>query len=106
MFVVNPNEAAYFHSIQKSTFMLSPNGKSYPLDESLSSVENDLDPQNFFRINRNVIVNIASIASMKSYSKGRVKLNLIPEFENEKFCIVSSERAPQFRKWLKGEAEN
>ena len=103
MFVVNPNEAAYFHSVQKSTFMVSSKGKSYPLDESLSAVESDLNPLTFFRINRNLIVNISSIESMKSYSKGRVQLNLIPEFDNEKFCIVSSERSPQFRKWLKGE---
>ncbi len=104
MFVVNPNEAAYFHSVQKSTFMMSSKGKSYPLDESLSTVESDLNPLNFFRINRNLIVNISSIESMKSFSKGRLQLNLTPAYDNEKFCIVSSERAPQFRKWLKGES--
>lgn len=102
MFVVNPNDAAYFYSIQKSSFMVTPEGKSYPLDESLSTIERDLDPVNFFRINRNAIINISSIESMKSYSKSRVQVNLTPEFENEKFCIVSSERSPQFRKWLKG----
>lgn len=105
MFVVSPNEAAYFHSIQKSTFMVSQEGKSYPLDESLSTVESDLNPVNFFRINRNAIVNISNIQSMKSYSKGRVQVILDPEFDNEKFCIVSSERSPQFRKWLVGKVE-
>ncbi len=104
MFVVDPNKAAYFHSIQKSTFMVSPEGKTYPLDESLSTVENDLDTTQFFRINRNVILHIESIASMRTYSKGRVQVKLIPEYENEKLCIVSAERSPNFKKWLKRES--
>lgn len=106
MFVVNPNEASYFYSVQKSTFLVSAEGKSYPLDESLSTVEGDLDTVTFFRINRNMIINISSIKSMSSYSKGRVRINLDPNFDIEKFCIVSSERSPQFRKWLKGEVTN
>jgi len=103
MFVVNPNEAAFFYSVEKSTFMVSPEGKTYPLDESLTTVENDLDNKRFFRINRNVIVNIAHIESMKSYSKGRVQVKLKPEYNNEKLSIVSAERSSHFRKWLKGE---
>lgn len=103
MVVQDPNEAAFFYSVHKSTFIVLGNGKSYPLDESLTTVEKDVDSKTFFRINRNFIVNINSISSMSAYSKGRVQLHVKPAHEDEKHLIVSADRSPDFKKWLKGE---
>jgi DNA-binding LytR/AlgR family response regulator len=102
MFVVNPNDAAYFYSEQKATYMIDKAGKSFPLDQSLSKVEEDLEQQGFFRINRNLIVHIDSIEEMHSFGKGRIRLRLIYDKVNSDYCTVSTERAPAFRKWLKG----
>lgn len=101
MKVVKPSDAAYFYSVQKSTFMVDRTGKSLPLDESLSQVESDLG-ESFFRINRNLIVHIDAIESVDMLGKGRMKINLEHPPEDLQFLNVSSDRSPQFRKWYQG----
>lgn len=102
MFVVDTREAAYFYSLQKSTFMVNREGTSFPLDESLSQVEEDLADGDFFRINRNFLVHLKSIREMVSFGKSRIKLKVDPPHGDEEMLLVSTERSPEFRKWLKG----
>ena len=64
-------------------------------------LEEMADPQSFFRINRQFIVNIEAIREMYAYSKSRVKVELEPECSLD--TIVSTERSPYFKKWLVGE---
>ena len=60
-----------------------------------------LDPQDFFRINRQYIINLKAIEEMKTYSKARVIISLKPAVKEQP--VVSSERAAQFKLWLGGE---
>ncbi len=99
--VVEMKEAAYFYTESKITFVVTREGKRYPLDYSLENLEEMADPQSFFRINRQFIVNIEAIKEMYAYSKSRVKVQLEPQCELE--TIVSTERSPHFKKWLVGE---
>ncbi len=99
--VVDLQDAAYFYTESKITFLVSKDGKRYPLDISLEKVEEMADPQTFFRINRQFIVNINAIKEMYAYSKSRVKLELIPRCDLD--TVVSTERSPVFKKWLTGE---
>jgi two-component system response regulator LytT len=59
-----------------------------------------LDPDVFFRINRQFIVNIHGIKEMQPYSKSRVKVVLEPHTDQE--TIVSTERSSDFKRWLVG----
>ena len=99
--VVEMKEAAYFYTESKISFVVTREGKRYPLDYSLEKLEEMSDPQIFFRINRQFIVNIEAIKEMYAYSKSRVKVELVPPCELE--TIVSTERSPYFKKWLVGE---
>jgi DNA-binding LytR/AlgR family response regulator len=66
----------------------------------LDKLEEMLNPASFFRINRKYIINIASIANMVAYSRGRVKLELKPKADDEFETIVSIDRSSEFKKWL------
>lgn len=99
--VVEFREAAYFYTEDKITFLVTKEGKRYPLEQSLEKLEEMADPRNFFRINRQFIVNIESIREMYAYSKSRVKLILNPPCDKE--TVVSTERSPIFKRWLTGE---
>lgn len=103
MVVLKRKDIAYFYSMEKSTFAVDINGKTYPMDESLSALENELPDRNFFRINRNMLVHIDSLHEMRPHSKGRIRLLLKPEHFNRSHTIVSVERTPDFRKWLRAE---
>lgn len=98
--IVDLNDAAYFYTESKITFVVTKEGKRYPLDFSLEKVEEMVDTQTFFRINRQFIVNIKCIKEMYAYSKSRVKLELDPHIDLD--TVVSTERSPFFKRWLQG----
>jgi len=99
--VVEMNAAAYFYTQDKITFVITKEGKRYPLDYSLEKLEELVNPAAFFRINRQFIISIDAIKEMYAYSKSRVKVDLTPVCDI--VTIVSTERSPLFKKWLAGE---
>ena len=100
MKLVDMEQAAYFYSHEKITYLINFEGKRFPLDQTMEEVENMMT-SNFFRINRQMIINIKAIKNMTTYSKSRVKLELAPASDQE--CVVSTEISPLFKKWLTGE---
>ncbi len=97
--LVEINDTVYFYTRDKITFLVSGGtGRRYPTDYTLDKLEELLDPSIFFRINRQFIVGIKSIREMQIYSKGRVKIDLEPESDQE--TVVSVERSAAFKKWL------
>lgn len=97
---VDVSDIAYFYTENKINFLCTFDSKSYAMDLNLDEIEKSVDPAKFFRINRQFIVNFQSIHKMISYSKSRVKLELVPPTEHE--TIVSTERSPLFKLWLTG----
>lgn len=91
-------DIAYCYSSQKATFARTFKGQNYPLDYNLDSLETMLDPKDFFRINRQYIINHKAIDDMRAYTKARVVVKLQPPVEESP--IVSSERAADFKQWL------
>lgn len=92
------HEIAYFYADQKLNFLVEKSGKQFIVDHSLDKLEPQLDPELFFRINRQFIISFESISSMISYSKSRIKVELQPPASRE--SIVSVERSPEFKIWL------
>lgn len=98
--LIKLNEIAYFYSKDKITFAMTNLGRRFPIGRSLENLANELPPD-FFRINRKFIIRMDSIESMRSHTKGRVVIELTPPIDIE--SIVSTDRSPRFKKWLKGE---
>lgn len=94
-------DIAYFYSENKVTLAKTFDNRNYPMDHNLDNLESMLDPQDFFRINRQYLISLKSIEEMKTYSKARVIVNLIPPVKE--VPVVSSERAADFKDWLAGE---
>ncbi len=92
------NEAAFYYSENKITFYMDVGGKRYPVDFSLDKLESMLNANQFFRVNRQYIVNEKSITNMVTYSINRIKLHLQPSPPDD--VIVSKDKASRFRKWL------
>lgn len=95
------DDIAYCYSENKSTYARDHEGRIYPLDHNLDTLEELLNPVDFFRINRQYIVTLKAISEMKTYSKARVIIKLMPVVKEQP--VVSSERAADFKKWLGGE---
>ena len=91
-------EVAYFFGQQKYVFLITPDGRQHLIDYTLTQLEDLLDPEQFFRINRQFIIGYPAIKNMFSYSKSRVRIELQPPSDME--AIVSIEKAPRFKEWL------
>ena len=94
------DEVAYFYTEDRATFLQTKEGRRFAVDANLETLEGQLNPQYFFRINRQFIICIDAIAEMTSYSKSRVMIQLNPPSRHE--TIVSVERSADFKTWLGG----
>lgn len=97
---VEAENIAYFYALEKNVFLKTIEGHSYPVDFSLDGLENCIDPNRFFRINRRYIINLSSISNMYVWSRSRIKLALNPPADNDMDTIVSIDRSSEFKKWL------
>jgi len=84
---------------ERSVFIRTFQGKTYDVDYSLDQLQQLVDPDQFFRINRNYLVNIDAVTKLVSYSSSRFKLELQPEFRADDL-IVAREKAGEFKKWM------
>lgn len=91
---------AYFFISDNSVFLKTFKGACYPLEMSLNNLENILDHNTFFRINRKYIINCHAIESMTSWSRNRIKIRLTGQDPENDDTIVSIYNAPAFKKWL------
>lgn len=98
--MVEVNDVAYFYTEDKINYLCTRDNLRYPVDYNLDELDNMLDPSEFFRINRQFIVNIHAIDKMLAWSKSRVKVILRPPSKED--TIVSTERSPHFKTWLIG----
>jgi len=87
-----------FYLVERAVFFKTNNGKNYNLDYSLDQVQQLIDPENFFRINRNYLIQINAIQDIYNYSSSRlgIKINGINHLD----LIVSREKVGEFKKWL------
>lgn len=88
-----------FYIQERCNFIHMGNGRNYPIDYSLDKIENMVDPNLFFRINRNIIINFSSIRDILAYSSSRLKITIENWTEKEEL-LVSRDRVADFKKWI------
>ena len=91
-------DVAWFVSVDKTTWAIARDGQRHAVDASLAELEVQLDPQRFFRINRQVIVAATAVRGFLPSGKGRLELQLVPAATAT--LSVTQERAAAFREWL------
>lgn len=99
---IKVSSIAYFYALDKAVYSVTKDGKHYLMDNSLDNIENLVDPEQFFRINRKLIISESSINEMYAYSRARIKLELSPPPPKEIEAIVSIDRSPNFKSWITG----
>jgi DNA-binding LytR/AlgR family response regulator len=95
---IEVSDILYFFSLEKATFAKVSEGRKHMLDFTLDQLEEVVDPDQFFRINRKYIVSAAAIQDMVSYTNSRLKLVLKGSDDTD--VIVARERVQEFKDWL------
>jgi DNA-binding LytR/AlgR family response regulator len=96
---VPADEVAYFMAEDKYLFLVTKDQQNYIIEETISSLEPNLNAADFFRINRKFIIHINSIKEMYKLSRNRVRIILSPKPADVE-VVVSEERAEAFKNWL------
>lgn len=83
---------------ERNTLLCLNNGTSETVPYSLDELESQLNPDVFFRANRQYLIHIDSILSINNWFNSRLKIRLkkYPDVE----IIVSRERAAELKGWL------
>lgn len=97
---ISTEEVAFFFSTERVTFIQTKEGKKFVLDQTLEQIENQIDPNLFFRLNRKYLCSFPSISDIFTYSNSRLKVKL-SECSDEDI-IVSREKTADFKTWLDG----
>ncbi|HEX3019987.1 MAG TPA: LytTR family DNA-binding domain-containing protein [Chitinispirillaceae bacterium] len=98
--VVNVADIAYFFSVSGITVLVTTSKQQYSINLSLDALKEQLNPQAFFRVNRQYVVNIKAISRVHLYPKSQLKLEMVPPVQDDLF--VSIDKVPEFKRWMDG----
>ncbi|HLO58137.1 MAG TPA: LytTR family DNA-binding domain-containing protein [Bacteroidales bacterium] len=97
--IIPTSDIAYFYALGGGVFLKTYKNENLLTDKKMEELEQELDPYEFFRLNRKVIANVSSIREMLPYSKSRIKVILQPPFEED--VIISYQNVKEFMRWVK-----
>jgi len=94
------DEIAYFMADGNVVYLCTFQDDRYTINHKLEDIQEKLDPEKFFRLNRTFIAHIQAIKEIRKFFNGRLKiqLNPLPQIDDEVF--VSRNRVSEFLKWL------
>lgn len=96
--IINVNDIECFYSAFKSSFLTTNESRSFALDDSLENIEKEVSTNDFFRVNRQFLINLKAIKEISIYSNSRLKISLNNYKEEE--IIVSREKVQAFKEWI------
>ena len=93
--IIRTDEVLYFYSENKIVY-LQTKERHYPTDFTLDELQEVLDHKNFFRVNRQFIINSNFIKNIHTSPYYKVEMEVSPEEE----ITVSRDRLKDFKDWL------
>jgi hypothetical protein len=95
---LDTHEIAYVFLDNGLTWFYTFEDRQYNSSNSLDEIMKWLDNANFYRANRQFIINIRSIQSILLYGKNQLKLIMKPAIDTE--VIISKNKVAEFKQWL------
>ena len=89
---------SYFYKDGDYNFVRTAEREDFVITQALDDVQQRLPPKQFYRVNRQMIVNFRSCRHFEPLEFG--KLNLIVAPETKEPVIISQKRAKGFKEWI------
>jgi DNA-binding LytR/AlgR family response regulator len=97
-FKLDTKDIAYFYIVKRVCFAVTFKGKEHIVDFNIEKLEQELDPNQFFRANRSEIINIDAIDRFESFFGGKLNLSLLAPLKIK--VSISRLRANDFKSWI------
>lgn len=95
---VPTSRIAWFYTAHDLVYAMTEDGRQYLLECTMEQLGRELDPHQFFRANRQFIVQRAMISAVDFYYNGRLRLQVRPEPPSP--VVISKARATEFKSWM------
>jgi two-component system LytT family response regulator len=93
---------AYFYIDNGVVHGCTHSNQTYLMDQTVEELDRQLNDRQFFRANRQYIINRAAIKEAEFYFNGRLLLKLSPAAKDN--VLISKVRVPVFKDWIKKES--
>jgi len=95
---IDVKDIAYIYTENRVTFAVTFDAKDHVLDLTLEKLEEQLNPELFFRANRSIIINSESVHKFENYFGGKLMVQLVHPFKES--ITISRLKATEFKTWL------
>ena len=95
---VEVGDILYFYTDERFSFFKTRANQKFLVDYTLDELADSLDPKQFFRINRGLILTHGAVEQIQPYFGNRLALTLKPAFDKE--ALVSREKVSDFKVWM------
>lgn len=92
-------QTAYFYTLDKIVFAINTQGERFMVDYTLTELESMLPRNEFYRVNRQYLINITAIQKFRPSYKGKLLLK-IAHCADE--ITISQETSNGFKQWIEG----
>lgn len=89
---------AYFRIDTGVVKAITADNTSYSVDDKLEEIEDELNPDLFYRTNRQFIINKEAVVNLKTYFNGKLIVVVNPVCDER--IIVSKAKATEFKDWM------
>lgn len=97
-FAVAVKNIAFFHIRFESSLIVCMDGKEYPVNYSLDQIQHLVTGKQFFRVNRQSLVNFSAINEVEHYFARKLLINL--SIATTEKLLVPKEKVRSFLYWM------
>ena len=95
---VPTDQIAFFYIRYDTTTIMTFKGEPYPLTQSLETVQDQLSERQFYRLNRQYLVNFKAIKEVEHYSARKLFVKLVVSTPDE--LLIGKEKTTAFLEWM------
>ena len=91
-------DISWFYKSNLGTYACINKNKRHIIEGTLDKIQNEISSEDFYRVNRQFIVQKSAIEDIDFYFNGRLVVNILPKPDEK--IIVSKAKATDFKNWL------
>jgi DNA-binding LytR/AlgR family response regulator len=95
---IDTKDIALFYTENRITYAVTFDGKEHTLDLTMEKLDEQLDPEVFFRASRSYIIHNDAIQKIESYFGGKLYIKMTSPIKHE--ITISRLKATEFKNWL------
>lgn len=95
---IDLSDVSYFYTTDKNTHVCLKNGQSYPLSKTLEQIYISLNPDDFYRANKQYVIARESVKNITIWFDNRLLITLDTDVPER--IYISKNKAAEFKTWI------